>query len=416
MRKLLLFLIGCSSIHAEAQTDSISTIKDVKLEMLQTPSNAAFTVMGTTPAEIQQPSTAPEFVFAVQNASNSFSAFPNNFGFSVTPYWWTHGKKLSFEEDFSSENKVRAYRHLRLSGGVVSGVGDDPNLWRYGAGLQTTLLEGKVDSSIRMAYQRKLLQLNRRLYRDKEEYLQGSLAYREMEQKLEDKLLVLRDTNLTSTQRAELAKEIQALQAEQRELMETLNQEYDLQKTFSEADSLELYNSFNALTNRYGWKWDAGIALAFDLQNNNLDSSSLYRSGLWSNLGYSFREGEKCQLSVVGAARYYYYDQVIYQLEGSTIAINDLGVVDGGLKVILDAEKISLSFEGLYRYGLSNAFESTYKLNAMLNYRFAENRMIYFSVGNDFNDSSVGDPNQLRVFVGINLGFGDKTDVEYRLR
>ncbi len=416
MKKQLFLLLLSSVMISHAQNDTLGTIKDVKLEMLQTPSNAAFTVMGTTPAEIQTPSTAPEFVLAVQNASNTFSQFPNNFGFSVTPFWWTHGKKLSFEEDFSTENKVRAYRHLRLSGGVVSGAGNDPNLWRYGAGLQTTLLEGKVDSTRKANYQRKLMQLNRKLYKSKEEYHQGSVAYREMEKKLEDKLLVLRDTNLTMEQRAKLAREIQELQDDQKALMDKLNKEYDSSKAFSAADSTDLYESFNTMNDRYGWKWDAGLALAYDLQSNSLDSSSLYRSGVWTNFGYTFKGDENCQFSLVGAGRYYYYDQVVYQLENGPVVINDLGVIDGGLRLVLDANKISVSLEGLYRYGLSSAFESTYKLNGMLNYRFGENSMVYFSLGNDFNDSTVGDPNQIRVYVGLNLGFGDKTDVEYRLR
>ncbi len=400
---------------AMAQDDTLKSLKDVKLEMLKMPDNAAFTIMGTTPAEIQMPGSAPEFAMSIQNASNDFSQFPNNYGFSVTPYWWIYGKKLSFEDDFSTRNELKFFRHLRLSGGVVNGANDNNRLWRYGAGLQATLLAGKIDSSKRADYQRHLLQLNRKLYNDKDAYLQGSVAYRELEAEFNKTLQKMPDA-ANDEERAALGKKIAALQAQKNALMEELNAEYGLKKPFSRADSLELYTSFNDMATRYGWKWDIGIATAFDLQSNKLDSSSLYRLGGWTNFGYSLPPGKNYQLSILGAGRFYYYDQVVYALESSSVTISDLGVIDGGVRLVLDAGKISLSAEGLYRYGLSNAFENTYKVNAMLNYRFAENRMVYFSLGNDFNDNSVGDPNQIRVFLGVNLGFGDKTDVEYQLR
>ncbi len=398
-----------------AQDDTLKSLKNVKLEMLKMPDNAAFTIMGTTPSEIQMPGSAPEFAMSIQNASNDFSQFPNNYGFSVTPYWWIYGKKLSFEDDFSTRNELKFFRHLRLSGGVVNGANDNNRLWRYGAGLQATLLAGKIDSSKRADYQRHLLQLNRKLYNDKDAYLQGSVAYRELEAEFNKTLQKMPDA-ANDEERAALGKKIAALQAQKNALMEELNAEYGLKKPFSRADSLELYTSFNDMATRYGWKWDIGIATAFDLQSNKLDSSSLYRLGGWTNFGYSLPPGKNYQLSILGAGRFYYYDQVVYALESSSVTISDLGVIDGGVRLVLDAGKISLSAEGLYRYGLSNAFENTYKVNAMLNYRFAENRMVYFSLGNDFNDNSVGDPNQIRVFLGVNLGFGDKTDVEYQLR
>ncbi len=415
MRKIILSIsIVGLALSSVAQNDTLKSLKDVKLEMLKMPDNSAFTIMGTTPSEIQMPGSAPEFVMSIQNASNDFSEFPNNYGFSVTPYWWIYGKKLSFEDDFSTSNELKFFRHLRISGGVVNGPNDNNRLWRYAGGLQATLLAGKVDSLKRADYQRRLLQLNRKLYKEREDYLKGSLAYRELEAEINGTLKKL--PNAASEERAELVKRLAGLQTQKKNLMDELNAEHGLNKVFSGGDSLALYTSFNDMATRYGWKWDVGLATAYDLQSNKTDSASLYRLGGWTNFGYSLPPGQKCQLSILGAARYYYYDLVVYELENSSVIINDLGVIDGGLRLVLDADKISLSFEGLYRYGLSDAFESTYKLNAMLNYRFAENRMVYFSLGNDFNDNSVGDPNQIRVFVGVNLGFGDKTDVEYQLR
>src|SRR5690606_9321003 len=157
---------------------------------------------------------------------------------------------------------------------------------------------------------------------------------------------------------------------------------------------------------------DLGAAMSYDFQDNKLDSSQMYRSGMWSNFGYSFKPGAKAQWTVVGAVRYFYYNQVFYQTESALVLIDNMGMLDAGARIVLDAGKFSLSAEGLYRHGFNDFFESTYKLNAMVNYRFSENRMVYFSLGNDFNDTSVGGPDQLRVFVGLNLGLGGISDIK----
>ena len=419
--KLAIFLVIFSRLFCQAQSD---TLKEVKLEMLKTPTNSAFIVMGTTPCEIVQPASAPEFVVAIQNASNSFSSFPNNFGFSVTPFWWTNGKQLSFNRDFDTANTLRLYRHLRFSGGVLAGVDNDQKEWRYGLGVETTILQGKVMPKARAAYFKVLTavshslndELNKlrnedpalqMLYAKKSEYLLEKQKYDatnpfgsgleplDSVRYLQLKKLV-RQTDSAIEERTQLFKDVKL----------PLNAE--LEKSLEKA--------FQAMNIRYGWKWNFGAAAAYNLQDNRLDSSSLYRSGLWSNFGYSFKGSEKCQFSMLGAARYYYYHQVFYQQESGGVVLNKLGVVDAGLRLVLDAQKLSFSLEGLYRYGLKQAFESTYKLNAFLNYHFSENRMIYFSVGNDFNDTSVGEPKQLKVYIGINLGLGDATDIKYQLK
>lgn len=403
MKKLLLVLLAIPLGSLWSQ-DTVGTIKDVKLDMLKTPSSAAFTVMGTTPTEIQQPSSAPEFVVAVQNASNSFSQFPNNFGFSVTPFWWTHGKTLSFDEDFSTENKLTGrglYRNMRVSGGVVSGSDDNPDLWRYGFGVQTNILSGKVDSEKKEMYLQHLLRINKDMFERESRYYETFPKY------------VKINADIDSALMAGDVEKIEKLQAQRDSLEEALKGGLD---KVSVTDSLEIWESFGQLDLRYGWKWDLGAAMSYDFQGNKLDSSNMHRSGVWSNFGYSFKPGSKAQWTVLGAVRYFYYDQVFYQTEASSVLLNKMGVLDAGARVILDAGKFSLSAEGLYRYGFEDVFESTYKLNAMVNYRFSENRMVYFSLGNDFNDTSVGGPEKLRVFVGLNLGLGEISDIKYKLR
>ena len=144
---LLMILTWVSSIGA--QTDTLQTFDGIKLDYLTTPTNPAFIIMSTSPSEIVEPGSAPEFYLSIQNASSNFTTFPNNYGFTVTPFWWTNSaKELSFDQDYSTEPTLKFWRHLQLSAGVVKGINDNENLWRYGAGFQSTILPGRVDASI----------------------------------------------------------------------------------------------------------------------------------------------------------------------------------------------------------------------------------------------------------------------------
>ncbi len=147
MKKIITILFASGFFATMAQNLSTNdTLIQVTQENLSTPTNAAFTIMGTTPSEIVKPSTVSEFSISVQNATDDFSSFPNNYGFAVNPFWWINGKQLKFKDEFDTLNNVRLWRHLQLSAGVVGNI-DESTTWRYGAGIKTNILSGKIHKS-----------------------------------------------------------------------------------------------------------------------------------------------------------------------------------------------------------------------------------------------------------------------------
>ena len=82
MKKLITLFLLILAIHSWAQgTADTLRIKDIGLDLLQVPTNPAFIIMNTSPAEVVEPGSLPEFYTTIQNASNNLSAFPNNYGF-----------------------------------------------------------------------------------------------------------------------------------------------------------------------------------------------------------------------------------------------------------------------------------------------------------------------------------------------
>ncbi|WP_417610610.1 hypothetical protein [Owenweeksia hongkongensis] len=424
MKKLIL-VFGISALNfpfaAKAQID---TLREVNLDAMGTPTTPAFQVMGTSPSEIEKPATAAEFVIAIQNASDNFSTFPTNFGIAFTPFWWTNGKELDFEEEFSSENKMRLWRHLQVSLGTVGGAGGIEDNWRYALGLRTNLLEGKINPDSRKAYDALLEKSANAYNKALDERNSGDAVlqnlYLKKEEYLTEKKEISNQYPPDSAMGAEVRIRYEVVKALIKETQDAIaERQKELDDTPLPEDPQlikELNAAMQKLYVRYGWKWDLGAGGAYDFVDNKLDSSKLYRAGVWTNFGYSLKGNEKHQWTFLGAARYYYYDQVIYALENQTVLIDNMGAIDAGVRVVLDAKKLSISLEALYRMGLNDNFEDTYKINALANYRFSENRSVYVSAGNDFNETSVGGPKQLRVYIGLNLGYGEGKDILYRAR
>ena len=424
MKKLIVvfgFLVAAFPFSAKAQID---TLREVNLDGMGTPTSPAFQIMGTSPSEIEKPATAAEFVIAIQNASDNFSSFPNNFGIAFTPFWWTNGKQLDFEEEFSTENRMRLWRHLQVSLGAVNDAGGIEDNWRYAIGLRTNLLEGKINPDARKAYDDILKKSANAHNKALDERKSSDAVVQKLDLKKEEYIIEKKEISKQypgdSAMEGEVKIRYEVLKVLIKESQEAIGKrEKELDETPLPVDpqlTKDLNEVMQRLYVRYGWKWDVGAGGAYDFVDNKLDSSNLYRVGVWTNFGYSFKGNEKHQWTFLGAARYYYYDEVVYALENQTVLIDNMGAIDAGIRAVLDAKKLSVSLEALYRMGLNDNFENTYKINALVDYRFSENRSVYVSAGNDFNDTSVGGPKQLRVYIGLNLGLGEGKDIRYRAK
>lgn len=412
-RLLPIILLGWFS-YLTAQTDTIQPLDGIELDLLTSPTNPAFILMSTSPAEIVEPGSAPEFYLSIQNASSSFTTFPNNYGFSVTPFWWTNAaKELSFKDDYSTEPGVRFWRHLQLSAGVVKGVNDNENIWRYGAGIQSTILPGKVDADLKAKYDTALTSYHYKFIMGKEEYVKENKLY-----VMYDSIqLQLRKDILSTSNQAEkdsLFKILSNVLELKTELDNELGNSYEQMIELSR-DSLNVNEAFSHMEKRIGLKMDVGTGFAGDAENNKLDSLTLYRFGLWTNIGYTGSMFDhKSYVSLIFLARFFNYNDLLYITEGGgSIFFDNIGMLDLGVQLKMDiTTKFTLSVEAVYRAGFDERFANTYKINALAQYKFSKNRLVFVSFGNALNETTDTGPDQLVMNIGLNLGFGNNVTVK----
>lgn len=422
MRNLFFFvaiLIACNLIGQE-EIDTVS-IQELKLDLLKSPTNATFIIMNTSPTEIAEPGTAPEFFTSVQNSSNNFSALPNNYGFAITPFWWSkQAKELNFDDDFKTSNEATFYRTLNLSAGIVQGIGDDENQWRYALGIQSTIFRGKVLADAKDEYINKFNAYHDAYGKDFNEYLNDNPEYNLIDKeylstlsKIEivDSLIKegLLSEQEAQTKREELQKRIRELFITRKAKREELGTLYKKSKDVIKS-STSLDEGLNEMNQRYGFKWDFGTALALNSQSNKIDSIGVYRTGIWSNMSYT-PKSKKGISSFTGLLllRYLYYSEIYYQTQDNVEFIEGLSTFDIGWKIQYQAKaKFTLGIEFIYRTAISNSvFENTYKLNSILQYQVGTNKLVYASFGNDFNDNSNYGPEDLIVTFGFNIGIGE---------
>ena len=424
MKKLYILVIPVIvTVFCSAQDPDTLKVENVRLDLLKTPTNPAFLLMNTSPTEIAEPGSAPEFYVSVQNASDNFSALPNNYGFTVTPYWWSkNAKNLSFEKDFDTVNTFTFYRTLSMSGGVVQGIDDNSN-WRYAAGFKATLLRGKTDPARKKAYMDALRDHHENYY--KNAFLENNPDYSHLET---EKRLILQSLEEIDSQlntNPENAAELREQQVILIGELKQINEQHKVLRkvlldAYAEKDipvmSTELLDKkFNEMNDRRGLKWEIGGGVAMNSNNNKVDSTVFYRGGFWSDLGGDIVYGDSSAFNLAGFVliRYLYHDEIFYVTDESTMLLDDLHLLDAGVKIQSHiAGKFSLGFEAVYRTGITESeFESTYKLNGQFQYHFANNKLVYASLGNQFNDHSTTGPESLVVTVGMNIGFGGDFDV-----
>lgn len=427
----LLFLLNILAVVVFAQPpqDKIAlSVGDVKLDMLKSPTNPAFLLMNTSPTEIVKPGSAPEFYTSVQNASDNFSVIPNNVGISVTPFWWgENAKKLSFTEDFDTINSFTFCRTLSLSVGIVKGITNEENLWRYGLGFQSTLLRGKVDVTKKKAYFSKLREYHKDYHGAIDDFYKKNPEYNNLVSEMNNTLSEVEkidsllqkeviDSDSATKQKKELVMYLGIINKKLDSLRGVLGKKFNNTKSAKKLESnKELDKNFNEMNERIGLKWDIGGGVSLNSNNNKIDSTGLYRAGFWSNLGGNIITSKSgpTNLSAIMLARYLYYNEINYVKNGSVDLIKDLNVLDLGIKLQFEIiNKFTLGFETIYRFGMSNSiYDNAHKINGLVQYHLGNNRLLYASFGNNFNDNSSSGPEDFVVTFGFNIGFGGNVDI-----
>jgi hypothetical protein len=412
-RTIYCVLLLVIHLIVHSQTDTIPALKKVQLDLLSTPANPAFSIMSASPAEIVEPNTASEFYLSIQNASNNFSSIPNNYGFSITPYWFTRAAKtLSFDEDFSTHQKAYFWRYLRLSAGVVKGSADNEKMWNYGLGAQTNILPGKVDKAKKEKYYNALRSYHNQYYKSFQEYLKYDPLFRELEAAQKNILKKISTSGGTDTSLISQYKKI----SNQKDYVQSLlSNQFEMQNKF-EDDSIDVNAAFSDLEKRIGFKWDIAGGVACNVYDNLIDTINKVRAGFWTNFGWTLPVTKSGNyFDILGLARFLEIEDFHFTTEKAYFFVDKLFLIDMGVQVKYDYNnRFSFLLEAIYRIPFDNRLDNTYKINSQLQYKFNKNQLFFASFGNAFNEQFNEGPIAFQFNFGINLGIGQDVNIDFK--
>ncbi|WP_299112159.1 hypothetical protein [uncultured Winogradskyella sp.] len=416
--------------------------QDLDLTELKAPSSPAFTILGVQPTEIARPTTFDAFkanLFDNFSDENGFS-IPQNLALEFSPYWLFNHKNLTFDKLLDpSLNSV--WTNIARNSSISIATMDIENQieddmvssgTRLGIGYRTLILSGSPSNKNKEKLQQALLALKEvRLTMVSAINVIQTLAfdpgYKDFDKFLEDipseieKLFNSKGLNSTVKERirqtvdkdivAPLKKyNINSPLDTQSKLQTYINgtlvaqvltkKKSDIQSKAKAVEDLVDINN----NNYKGFFLEFATALTLDFNNNKFDNSSLPKWGFWLTPSYR-TESEKFEF--LGVLRFI-KNEIIDNVESDNF--------DVGAKLVFEKDKLSFSGEFIKRFQYlelmdnSGNLESKDDLKAVLNieYKLADNILITYTFGEDFNVNTESDGNVIST-VGLSYNIGGST-------
>jgi len=403
MRTITIFLtfFALHAMHnALAQTGE-QVDDEVKLDILQTPTSPAGNLLGISDAQIENPTDPTEFMIMVSQATNDFTALPNQFAIDVAPAWLLAGHKITMEQFIEDKlwNNVKQSLVFSAATRSADSLGNmnstENDMTRVAAGLKMSLFRGTVDSRAMSKLdelRRERGQLLKAYSTGLDSLLQTDSTFVQLKRQ---RIEILRSDMDFATKQVLLSQIDRSLEDLESRAMEKMENTFEQLKTIAEQVQFT----------RYGFKMDLAAGCAFDFPMQTFQEGYISQIGVWSTFGWKWKQG----FSAMAMARYLYHpDAVYFSEEEVELVSEDVPAFDAGARFTYDVgdRKFSLSGEILYRSitGVED-LDDNWRVALNAAYDLGSNKKVTFLLGKDFN-SFGGDDGNLIANVNLLVGLG----------
>ncbi len=399
----------CTAPAAFAQgSQEIKKDTVLSVNLLQVPTSPAFILMGIEPTNIEQPTNPTDFAVSFRNATNNFSALPNNFSLQFAPVWLFNGRKITFRDFQSTRIGKSIAQSLSFSIGYLNTSEQDDLVKsaQLGMGLKFSVLRGTFSPKLENLLQRRMAVLNKisgdftQEIGASEEFGQVSDAISQTKDAIERIDAKPNPTDADRQDRVVLAQQLTVLEAQLAALTVELETRF---RERSQTDLAFLTDSANRVPfNRYGLKLDVAGGMLLDFPDGRFNYSRISRYGAWITGGY---DPENKRISVLGVGRLLLTPDEEF-VENWIRNVNDNLTLDLGARLVLSntPRKFNLSGEIIYRNYLNNSeVDPTWRYTLNFDYQFLKNQVVTFSIGRNFEGVTAQGGN---LVAAINLLFG----------
>lgn len=364
MKKITVLLITICIISVKANAQN-----ELTLDNLEMPSSPAFILLDVAPTSIERPKTTKAFSTSILNSLNKNNGIPENYAIEFAPFWFFKHAKLNAINYWGFKkttrgNKPAPFSQARFgnlsfatvkSSNMIDSLGTTQELTNMSFGFRTTLIQIRNKTDVNKLV---LLNLNH----------------------------VSRISDIMSDGRLSKA-----------DIFIALEKDKQLKESNEEIK--------NVLSRKPVFAVDLAGATAWSFSDNNYNSIDVNRMGAWLTLNYAQtlqKKNEKIKndyLNIYVLARLMQDNNVL----GNENKIISSNVFDSGGKIEFELDRLSFSYEYLYRTNLSEKISDSFRSSGLMKYRASDQLLVTGAFGRNF-----GDGNNLITQIGITWGLNSK--------
>lgn len=380
---------------AGAQTSDSTT----SLDVLRSPANAAFNLLGISPSSIERPTDLNAFRVSVQSASGNFSQLPSDYAVELAPATIFKSKSQTLSTFNRKEFKYVFPQSLSLSLGLTHGNRDDKettdsgSFIKVGIGVKFSIIRPHWSSKTENLYQelRSAQRAHHQSYRNAE--LQNA-RIAELEQDYSD----VEQSAVSDAEKERARKQIVDRMTAVRDSIHTAYYDTSGFKRLNEAAK-------NFKVERPGDFLDFAAGIALDFPDNRFNYSLTSKAGAWLTGGY---DGGNNGVSVLAIARYLYQPDKIFADTAGKLDTAHISTFDAGARLLLTKleGKLTLSAEGIYRSVLNkNTIDPNWRFTLNTEYDIGHGKKLTLALGKNF-DGSISKSGNIIAALNFIAGFG----------
>lgn len=113
--------------------------------LIRTPNSPAFSVLGIQPTSIERPNTPADLTISLDNATEGFSKFPQNYSLELSPYWLSkEPMSLTWRDDIVRSVEESLKRTFSISFATTNRKVGEKEVRGLSYGLRAFILSGKM--------------------------------------------------------------------------------------------------------------------------------------------------------------------------------------------------------------------------------------------------------------------------------
>lgn len=343
--------------------------QEIDLNNLEMPSSPAFILLDVNPTSIERPTTTKAFSTSVLNSINQNNGIPENYALEFAPYWFFKHKKINALNYWGikksiDENRSKGFSQARFgnisfatvkTSNLIDSIGTIQDLTNMSLGIRTTLIQVRSKNDLQ-----KLIDLNQ----------------------IHVERLSQINNDITATPE---------------ELIKKMQNDEVLSKN---ADKIK-----EVLNRKPVFSVDLAAAGAWAFLANDYGSININRMGAWLTLNYSKSLNKK---DVIDKKNYINIYAIARVMQDNNTLDNNHNIVssdvfDSGGKIEFELDRLSFSYEYLYRSNISINSSDSFRSSGLVKYRASEQLLVTGAFGRNF-----GTTNNLITQIGITWGFNSK--------